>query len=158
MFLNFKKIDLLPFAEPITCFVITTSSAKGVLTTSLNIEKSVRQVILIALAIIGFNAKLALAAAPTAIDLKYDPKEKVLNIDIAHVSHDQNKHYIKKVTVTKNNEEPKTLYFRQQVDHAHFVTQTPLEAQPGDAVKVEAQDSEGGSLTEEMVIPEPESE
>lgn len=107
--------------------------------------------------VVALHADLASAGAPQKININYDHAGEILHIDITHHTHDRNEHYIKKVVIYQNDAEPVVLHFKQQVKPVHFILDTPLKAEPGDSIRVEATDSRGGTKSEGIVVPEIET-
>ena len=94
------------------------------------------------------------ATPPTKIDLEYDKEKQILLADIAHISDKADEHYIRKIILQVNNDNPQIFNYRKQVKPNKFEVKLPLELQPGDVVKLKAQCSQGGDLEASLAIPE----
>ena len=95
---------------------------------------------------------------PSRIDITYDPKEEVLSLTIAHITRDLNDHFIRRIEVKKNKEEPQIFYLNRQEKFNEFTYDISLEAEPNDVIKVKANCSKGGMKEEEFTVPEPEED
>lgn len=94
------------------------------------------------------------AHPPSAIDLKYDAAQKVLSVEIAHVSKNPRKHRIRRVVIMKNNEEIQDLILVTQTTSQGLTLEKPVDAKAGDTISVMSYCSEAGQKTESLVIPE----
>jgi hypothetical protein len=97
---------------------------------------------------------LAQARPPSSIDLTYDAAKESLHIDIKHVSENMRKHYIRKITVTKNKEVPSTYFYSSQTSASEMIVDVPMKAMPKDTITVEVVCSEAGRGEQTLVIPE----
>lgn len=87
---------------------------------------------------------MAYAHEPSAINITYDAKAKILHISVQHVTHYERIHYIRQLRVRKNDEEPLVFYLSHQTSHLGFDKDIPMEAKPGDRIWVKAICSEAG--------------
>jgi len=95
------------------------------------------------------------ATPPRSVELQYDAKNGKLFIDIAHISDDQNRHYIQKIEVFQNAQAPIVIeHYRQQVNPTNFYVTMPMKAEIGDIIKVVAHCREGGSVEGMLEIAE----
>ena len=93
------------------------------------------------------------AHPPREIKMEYDAVQKILKIDMEHVSRNHTRHYIRKIVVTVNDRPPMVEYYRQQVNPAHFTVEIPLEAKGGDKIAIQAYSSEGGIQEASIDVP-----
>lgn len=96
------------------------------------------------------------ATPPREINLDFDLEKGVLSIEMLHVSHDRNGHYIRKVVILRNGKEIKSIHNRQQVDPSHFLLEVSMEAVVGDTIEIKALCAGGGSKTAQMKVEEKE--
>ena len=108
--------------------------------------------IFLSTAVIFFTASLLWAHPPTDMKLSYDPKAQVLHVEIHHVSHNLNKHKIRRLLVYKNREEPLSLRLPTQTAPSEVIKDIPLKAAAEDVIRVEAICSEGGRIEQALVI------
>ena len=99
-----------------------------------------------------FNIPFAWATPPYKLDVRYDAGDKALKVDIEHASHELSEHYIRKITVYKNSEEPKIFYYSHQPSPQQFTLTIPFEAKNGDKIRITASCSEGGSKDAETTV------
>ena len=116
---------------------------------------SVNNLFLIAFIFIisSFNA---FATPAKDIALQYDAKKEQLHVEAIHVSNSLQNHYIHRMSVTKNADEPVVTYFSRQSEPSKFIADTALEAQPGDSIRVELLCIKGGVSEATLVVPKPE--
>ena len=93
---------------------------------------------------------MAAAHPPTEIRLTYEGAN--LHVEVIHTTINHTRHYIRKITISKDKQEIQSQYFHQQVDPAKFVQDFKIEAKPGDVLVVEAFSSQGGSLSASMTV------
>ncbi|MFA5087825.1 MAG: hypothetical protein WC552_02185 [Candidatus Omnitrophota bacterium] len=96
----------------------------------------------------------AQATAPSQIFLDYDQDNKMLHVEVKHVSQSPRTHYIRKLVVYQNDQQIHTLHFSSQTSATAQVKDVPLEAGPGDNIRVLAVCSEAGRGEGTLVIPE----
>lgn len=108
----------------------------------------------ILLLVIIFYCLPASARPPSKINLTYAKEEKMLLIDIEHVSSDQNDHYIRRVIVYKNGEEVAKYAYPIQEKPTGQAQDVKLEAKVGDEIRVLAICSKAGRKEETLVITE----
>jgi hypothetical protein len=101
---------------------------------------------------------LAFAHSPSNIALSYDETQKLLHIQMVHVTVKNREHYIRRITVTKNNEKPVDYYYPAQTSANGMETDVEITAEPGDVVKIKAFCSEAGSGEASLTIPEKKPE
>ena len=93
------------------------------------------------------------AHPPSDITLEYDKERKILKILLKHVTEDIQEHRIRKIIVTKNNEEPLKFYYSSQTSPKEFIQEISLEAQSGDTIVVKAICSQAGNKEETLLVP-----
>ncbi|MBN2398213.1 MAG: hypothetical protein JXI32_07520 [Deltaproteobacteria bacterium] len=94
----------------------------------------------------------ARAHSPNDISLRYDQGSRTLSVTISHAVSDPRKHYVKKITITKNGEPVATHDYTSQPEPSPFTYTYPLEAKAGDTLKVTADCNYFGSKTGEIIL------
>ena len=92
---------------------------------------------------------------PTNLSLSYDPATQILRVEMTHVTGNIREHHIRRLVISKNGEEAKSMTIVRQTTPSSEVEDIPLEAKPNDTIRVEAYCSEGGIGEETLVVPEP---
>ena len=119
----------------------------------MSIAKNITRMIMVA--VLSLNiAVLAQARPPSTIELTYDAQKGSLHVVVKHVSENMRKHYIRKITVTRNKEVPVPYYYSSQTSAAEMMVDIPLKVMPKDTITVEAVCSEAGRGEETLIIPE----
>ncbi len=103
-------------------------------------------------------AQSIFARPPSAIEMSYDKDQKVLHIVIKHVSDNLPEHRIRKIVVSKNDEELNTFYYATQTHPSGQVQDVSVIAKPGDVFKGLAICREAGRKEETFTVPEDELE
>jgi len=111
-----------------------------------------KKIILMNVFIIVFLVEPVMAHPPNKIELDYDQEEKVLYIDIYHLSRNHLKHFIRKFEIYKNGEKVKTETNRQQIQPLHLTFEVPLEAEIDDEIEVKAYSTKGGIKSAQLGI------
>jgi len=93
------------------------------------------------------------ANPPKEIKLNYDKDKSVLIVEITHMTRDRTEHYIRKIFVSKNQEDPISSFFVGQAASTGFTVEIPIDLAPGDTVRVKAICNEAGFKEETTVIP-----
>ena len=93
------------------------------------------------------------AAPPSAMTLSYDTVKNSLHVSAAHPSDRLERHYLRRLTVYKNDEEAKTVFWARQKLPAGIEEDIDLNAVPGDHVRVEVFCSQGGFAKAEYIVP-----
>ena len=92
------------------------------------------------------------AHPPRNITLNYNDSDKILVIDIKHLSRDHARHYIKKIEVSLNGNDPQIIFNRQQVRPNNFTKEIPYQATSSDIIAVKAYCSKGGKFEESLTV------
>ena len=108
--------------------------------------------ILIFIFILGLES-LAFAIPPSKIDLRYDAEKKNLHIAVNHVTQRNRQHYIRYITVYKNDKEVKSFHYVAQEKPSGVAEDLALEAVKGDVLRVKTQCTESGPKEETLTIP-----
>src|SRR3989338_5915853 len=108
-------------------------------------------IVLFVLLLGGFS-RTVFAHPPLSISAEYDSLKRVLHVQINHVAHDNDEHYIRKLEIIKNGEEPITMYYKRQQTPTEFSADISLEAQDKDVVTIKSFSNEGGSLEHTIEI------
>ncbi|GEM_PF-1257282 len=94
------------------------------------------------------------AAPPSNLTLDYDLDSGTLTAQGSHPTQDRFEHYIRRMMVTKNQEEPQTFYFTRQNSAGEFKQTVSLKIKAGDKIHVQVYCSLGGSSEADLVIPD----
>jgi hypothetical protein len=97
----------------------------------------------------------AFANPPSDVQLSYVQKDQVLQVTIAHYSFTPNYHYIKRVEIRKNSENPLVHEYKNQPDKSPFTYTYKLLLKEGDRVEVKAICSLYGSKSGSLTISKP---
>jgi hypothetical protein len=89
---------------------------------------------------------------PTDMDLSFDTSTKELKVSITHPVSDTNIHYIKKIYIKINQEEPIIEEYTRQPGNSFTYTFDGLEVIEGYAVRVNAECNQGGSIIRELKV------
>lgn len=100
---------------------------------------------------------LVYAHPASQVGVSYNKEEKVLNVEIKHVSSNPRDHYIRLVYVSKNGEEPEKHIFVTQNPQGLTMT-VPMEAEGGDVIQVKTFCSKKGIKEATLTIPEDDAE
>jgi hypothetical protein len=85
------------------------------------------------------------ANPPEDIEFNYDAKEKVLRVSVKHMTKKPHDDYIRKLTVSKNEEASQEFLFAFQPSPLGVEKNIPMEAQAGDKIYAKALCSKGGA-------------
>lgn len=91
----------------------------------------------------------------TGAALSYDQDSKTLKIEIKHTTSDMVKHHIRRLIVYKNKQEIQSFTIVHQTTPNSVVKEVSVDAVPGDILTVEAYCNEGGTTTQDLIVPEP---
>jgi len=94
----------------------------------------------------------AQAHRPKDVTLTYDSDSRTLSVTVSHAVSNPRKHYVKKVTITKNSEPVATHEYTSQPEPSGFMYTYPIEAKAGDTLKVKVNCNYFGSKTGELTI------
>lgn len=111
------------------------------------------KIIPVLLAILFGISAIVWAHPPTKIGLSYDQVKKVLKIEIEHTRTKKN-HFIRKISITKNDEAPLDIYLAKQTSNDGTTEEVPLEAKSGDQIHVRAYSFESGFGEETLIVPD----
>ena len=92
------------------------------------------------------------AHGPGDVTLNYDSDSHILSVTISHSVSNPEKHYIKRITITKNGKPLETYEYKSQPAPSPFTYTYKVEAKEGDTLKVKAKCNYFGSRTKELVI------
>ena len=92
------------------------------------------------------------AHGPGDVILNYDSDSQILSVTISHSVSNPQKHYIKKITITKNGKPLETYEYKSQPDPSSFTYTYNVKAKEGDTLKVKAKCNYFGSKTRELTI------
>ncbi|MDD5723945.1 MAG: hypothetical protein PHY29_09460 [Syntrophales bacterium] len=94
----------------------------------------------------------AQAHSPKDVTLTYDSDSRTLSVTISHAVSNPQKHYVKKVTITKNSAPVATHEYTSQPEPDSFTYTYPVEAEEGDTLAVKANCNYFGSETGELTV------
>jgi len=118
--------------------------------------KSVSYVFLISVIFVTFLLNPALAHNPSDMDLEYDFINKKLDVTITHSVVAPNDHYIKSVEIFINDVSYLIVNYTSQPTLSLFTYTYDLDAADSDIIRVIAICSITGSITQEIILQEPE--
>ena len=95
---------------------------------------------------------VSFAAPPANITLSYNLDAGTITAQGRHPTQDRFKHYIRRMVLTQNHEEPKTFYFTRQDLASEFKQTVPLKIKAGDKIHAQVYCSLGGSSEADLVI------
>ena len=96
---------------------------------------------------------VALATPPESLELSYDQVAGTMSAQGHHPTQDRFEHYIRRVIVVRNQEEPKKFYVTRQDSVSEFKITVPVKIEPGDKFHVEVYCSQGGMKAVDLEIP-----
>jgi len=108
--------------------------------------------VIIALCASVFIPRPTDAHSPGALTLKYDAETRILYVTVSHGVSNPSKHYIEKVTITKNGAYYKAVEYTRQPDESPFTYEYIVDATTGDELKVKAECSYFGSKTRKIDV------
>ncbi len=94
----------------------------------------------------------AFAHPPSKIELSYNKETQILSIKVLHVSQRDHKTYIRRIIVSRNNEEVAKDVFPAQAAWG-LEHEVKVETKSGDVLVVKAICSDAGSKEESLTIP-----
>ncbi|MBZ0165824.1 MAG: hypothetical protein K8I00_03385 [Candidatus Omnitrophica bacterium] len=111
-----------------------------------------KKILVLCILIGSLSIHQAWARPPSKITAQYDAKNRVLMLDIYHLSRNNIKEYVKRVEVQKNDERPIIKTPRQQVNPNVQYVDIALKAAEGDKITILAESSLGGEIETELEI------
>lgn len=100
-----------------------------------------------------FSPAPAFSRPPSELNLDYDAQHKVLKVLIHHTTEDPQEHYIRRILVTKNQEEPRKFSYNRQPSNQEFLVELSLEMGSKDQVVVKAICSKAGTKEASLTLP-----
>ncbi|MEN6374061.1 MAG: hypothetical protein ABFD75_04650 [Smithella sp.] len=97
----------------------------------------------------------ASAHSPSDVQLAYNDKEQMLQVTITHGSYFPNSHYVKKVEIQKNSENPFVYEYDSQPNKDTFTYTYKLPLMDGDRVEVKASCNLFGSKSSSLTVAKP---
>ena len=91
------------------------------------------------------------AHPPSEMKLNYDAKQKLLHIEIKHLSYNPREHHIRRLMIVKNDEQPLISYFSSQKPDG-LSQDVTIDAKKGDIIYVKAYCSDSGTKEETLAI------
>lgn len=102
------------------------------------------------------SCPVSFATPPADLQLSYDLDQGTLTAQGAHPTQDRFEHFIRRMVVTVNREEPQTFYFTRQNSAGEFKQTVSLPMKAGDKISVSVYCGKGGSKDANVTIPEEE--
>ena len=96
---------------------------------------------------------LSNATSPESLELKYDQLVGTLSAQGHHPTQDRFEHYIRRLIVVRNQEEPMKFFVTRQDSVSEFKITVPLKLEPGDKIHVDVYCSQGGMKAADLEIP-----
>lgn len=101
-----------------------------------------------------FLCAQAFATPPAGLALSYDLDAGTMTAQGSHPTQDRFKHYIRRMVVAQEKQEPQTFYFTRQDSANEFKQTVPMKLKAGDRAHVQVYCSQGGSSEADLVIPD----
>jgi hypothetical protein len=101
---------------------------------------------------LGCNG-IAWGHPPSAMDLTYNGSEKKLHVEVKHVSTNKRDHVVYKLVAFKNDVEVNTSKYLKQTSATMLISDIPLDAVPGDVLRVKAFCNDAGSREQTLIVP-----
>ncbi|MDP8212734.1 MAG: hypothetical protein P9X22_05515 [Candidatus Zapsychrus exili] len=98
-------------------------------------------------------ASTAFAHPPMEINVDYYQAEKMLTINFVHVSHNWNKHYIRRIEIIKGNGESQDSYYMRQNQTKDASKSISTELEANEIINVKMYCKEGGIAQASYVVP-----
>lgn len=120
----------------------------------LALKKNMKRIIIFfALSFLFTHCPFLGATPPSAVHIEYNAGKKILHLEIKHISRNLNDHYIRRVNVTKNDNEIKKFIYPRQSSPPGFSEDIDLDAQSGDIIRVKVFCNRTGPKEEAFVVP-----
>ena len=100
------------------------------------------------------NPGLVFATPPETLEIQYNPDKQSLTLSGRHPTQDRLEHFIRRIQVTRNQDEPETFYLTRQDSLKEFKVKIPIKIEPGDRIKAEVFCSQGGTKSIEFQAPQ----
>ena len=110
-------------------------------------------IVLVILLGIFIPPPFVLATPPDSLVIAYNQDSQKLTVSGHHVTQDRLEHFIRRVIVTRNQDEPQKFYLTRQDSMSEFKTTIPIKLEPGDKVKIDVFCSQGGTKSTEYQLP-----
>lgn len=101
----------------------------------------------------GFHPSGVSATPPDSVDIQYNQDNQTMTLTGRHVTQDRLEHFIRRINVTINQQEPQKFYLTRQDSNSEFKKTIPVKLEPGDMVKIDVFCSKGGTRTAEFQVP-----
>lgn len=102
---------------------------------------------------IFISSPLSWATPPQTLDLSYNPSAGMLKVSGNHPTQDRLEHFIRRVVITRQYNEPETFYLTRQNSANEFEITVPVKFQPGETVRIDVYCSQGGTKSAELQVP-----
>ncbi|MFA5059761.1 MAG: hypothetical protein WC676_03955 [Candidatus Omnitrophota bacterium] len=100
-----------------------------------------------------FLLPMAFAHPPSGVELSYDSANGALTVQAEHVSKNPRKHYVRRIAVSKNQEDPVGFSFSSQNSASRVFEQIPFQANRDDVIHAKLICSEAGQSEATITIP-----
>ncbi len=113
-----------------------------------------KKIILLLAFVFIVQLQSSFAHGPKDIEIDYNEETKTLNVVVHHITQIAKKHYIRKMVIIKNDEEPINRFFYRQYNRLKVIKNVPLEAKDGDVIKIIVYGNKGGEYKWEFTLGE----
>lgn len=93
------------------------------------------------------------ATPPESLELSYNQSAGILTVSGRHPTQDRFEHFIRRVIITRNQDEPQKFYLTRQDSASEFKIAVPVNSEPGDTIRIAVYCSQGGTKSAEIQIP-----
>lgn len=90
---------------------------------------------------------------PESLELSYNQSAGTLTMSGRHPTQDRFEHFIRRVVITRNQDEPQKFYLTRQDSVSEFKVTVPVKLEPGDTIRIAVYCSQGGTKSAEIQIP-----
>jgi hypothetical protein len=97
--------------------------------------------------------RLSTATPPESLDISYSKELGILIVQGPHPTQDRFEHFIRRLIVTRNQDEPQKFYVTRQDSAGGFKIEVPFKAEPGDSLRIEVFCSQGGTKSADFALP-----
>lgn len=112
-----------------------------------------RKIMMLVCFVVFMAPRISFATPPESLELSYNKDSGILTAQGPHPTQDRFEHYIRRVVVTRNQDEPQKFYVTRQDSASQFKFDVPFKAEPGDKLHVEVFCSQGGTKAADLDIP-----
>ena len=92
------------------------------------------------------------ATPPESLEVSYNQSAGTLTVSGHHPTQDRFEHFIRIVTIIRNQDEPQKFYLTRQDSASEFKVTVPVKSEPGDTIRITVNCSQGGAKSAEIQI------